>query len=734
MAILIDETKRIFTLQTKRTTYQMMADQHGFLLHLYYGRRTGGDLSFILTFQDRGFSGNPFSAGSDRTYSLDFLPQEFPYYGTGDYRRVLLKAVDANGVMDCELSYDGYTLEDGKYQIPGFPAVYADATNEETGEGAQTLIIHLADKVLGMQVDLYYGVLPKLDIITRAVRVTNTGTKTFVLEKLQSACLDFVGGDFDAMTFYGRHAMERNAQRSHVGHGIFSVTSSRGTSSHQYNPLLYLVDHMATEDYGSCYAMSFVYSGGFKGEIEKDQYNQTRMQLGLTDEMLSYPVGPGDSFWAPEVVMSYSVKGMARLSQNLQICARRHICRGKYRDIRRPVLINSWEACYFNFDGEKILDLAREAKDLGIEMVVMDDGWFGHRDDDNSSLGDWTVNEQKLGMPLSELIRRTNDLGMKFGLWVEPEMVSEDSDLYRAHPDWAMTIPGRSPVLGRNQLLLDFSRAEVVDHVYDAICKVLDQGSVEYVKWDFNRSIFNVYSHTDADQGKVLYDYVLGLYRFLEQLHQRYPDLLIEGCSGGGGRFDLGMLYYTPQIWCSDNTDAIDRILIQYGTSFGYPVSSVGAHVSAVPNEQTGRVTPLDARAAVAMAGTFGYELDPKKLSDEEKTEIRGQVKDYIRYADLIAHGRYYRLSNPQTDELAAWEMYAEDDSEALVFAVMLEVHGNMTVNYVRLRGLKKNCLYRDDATGGVYPANALIETGLPVPVEMGAYRTYRWHFTKVEE
>ena len=732
MSIRINEEKLVFTLNTKRTTYQMHVDRYGYLLHQYYGRKTDGDMHFLLTFQDRGFSGNPYEAEGDRTYSMDFLPQEYPYLGNGDYRRVLLKVADDLGTIDCDLRYDSHRLEKGLFSIPSLPSVYTDKTNKDTGANAQTLVISLKDDRLKLQVDLYYGVLPKLDIITRAVRIRNYGRASFTLEKAQSACLDFVTGDYDMVTFYGRHAMERNMQRQHVGHGTMTIGSTRGTSSHQYNPAMLLVDHMATEDYGHCYGMAFVYSGGFKGEIEKDQYNNIRMLLGLHDELLAYPLEPGQEFWTPEVVMSYSSKGMARLSQNFHRCARRHICRGKWRDLPRPVVLNSWEACYFDFNGEKLLDLAKGAKELGVEMLVIDDGWFGARNDDNRGLGDWYVNEEKLGCSLNELVRDINEMGLKVGLWVEPETVNEDSDLYREHPDWAMTIPGRHPVLSRNQLILDFSRKEVVDAIYDQISKVLDSANIEYIKWDFNRSIFNVYSHGGLSQGQVLYNYVLGLYDFLERLNQNYPDLLIEGCSGGGGRFDMGMLYYTPQIWCSDNTDAIDRTQIQYGTSFLYPVSAVGAHVSAVPNEQTGRITSLQTRSRVAMAGTFGYELDPATLSEEEKAEIREQIREYHRYADLINHGLYYRLSNPGEDETAAWEMFAEDASEALITAVCLAVHGNMTVNYVRLRGLKKDCFYKDEATGQVYPANALMQIGLPIPVEMGEYKSYQWHFVRV--
>ena len=452
----------------------------------------------------------------------------------------------------------------------------------------------------------------------------------------------------------------------------------------------------------------------------------------MKSSVFSYPLKNGEEFVIPETILTYSAEGLSRLSMNYHKCFRRHLCRGKYRDIPRPILVNSWEAAYFDFTGETILRLADEAAELGIEMVVLDDGWFGSRNDDNSALGDWKVNEEKLGCSLGELAEKINKKGLKFGLWIEPEMVSEDSELYRRHPDWAFSIPGRKPVRARNQLVLDFSRKEIRDHVYAQICNVLDHANVEYIKWDMNRSIFDVYSADADDQGKVSYDYVLGVYEFLEKLRERYPDMLIEGCSGGGGRYDAGMLYYTPQIWCSDNTDAIDRTEIQYGTSFFYPVSTVGAHVSASPNHQTGRHVSLNTRKVVAMAGTFGYELDLGALSAEEKEEVRRQVLEYRAYASLIMNGDYYRLTNPQKDETASWLFVSEDKKEALLNAVMLKVHGNMTVNYVRLKGLDPESLYRDTESGKVYTGGALMEAGYPLPVELGDYLAYQIHFERI--
>ncbi len=724
--ITFNEQNKIFTIHTKNSTYQMKVDKYGFLLHLYYGGRTEGNMDYLLVCLDRGFSGNPYDAGNDRAYSLDVLPQEFPCRGNGDFRSPAIDVRYENGSYGCDLRYEKHFIKKGKYSIEGLPAVYAD---EALGE---TLEIVLLDKTCGMEVRLLYGVLPELDIITRSVKVKNSGSEKIYIEKLQSACLDFVSGEYDLITFYGRHAMERNMQRIRVSHTSQQIGSRRGMSSHQYNPLMLLAEKAANEDSGSCYAMSLVYSGSFLGEAECDSVNQTRIQLGLSDEQFSYPLAEGEFIYAPEVIISYSGNGLSSLSGNLHKCIRKHICRGKYRDGLRPLLVNSWEAAYFNFNGETIVKLAEEAAELGVDMLVMDDGWFGKRDDDNSGLGDWYVNEKKLGCTLNELITRVNNKGLKFGIWIEPEMVNEDSDLYREHSDWALSFPNRKPVRARNQLVLDFSRKDVVDYIYDQICSVLNQGNIEYVKWDFNRSISDVFSHGDKHQGKVMYDYILGLYDFLERLNNSYPDILIEGCSGGGGRFDAGMLYYTPQIWCSDNTDAVDRTRIQYGTSFGYPVCASASHVSAAPNHQTSRSTPLHTRGVVAMAGSFGYELDFGKMSCEEKNEVKNQIKAYRRYEKLIHEGDYYRLSNPFEDMVAAWEIVSEDKSRVLTSAVLLEIHGNMPVIYIKFKGLCPDAFYRNEEDGMVYSGAALMEAGIPIVSDMKEYQAWQFYFEKV--
>ena len=727
MAIHYQHEERIFTLNTDNTTYQMKVDKYGFVLHLYYGKKISGNMDYLLTYYDRGFSGNPSDTGYDRTYSMDALPQEYPVMGMGDYRNSAVVIRNADGSECCDLRYVSHEIKNGKYSLKGLPAVYA-AEDE-----AQTLEILLEDPVSKVQVKLLYGVLEKEDIITRSAVITNGGEGRILVEKAASACLDFINGDYDFISFYGRHAMERNFQRTEIAHGSQMIGSRRGASSHQYNPAVIISGKDTTEDNGSCYGLVFVYSGNFMCEAEKDQYGQTRVVMGLQSDLFHYPLNKDESLIVPETILCYSAQGFGTLSKKYHTCIRKHICRGKYSNKPRPILINSWEASYFNFNGETIYKLAKDAAELGLDMVVMDDGWFGNREDDNSSLGDWQVNEEKLGCTLGELIQKINDIGIKFGIWIEPEMVSEKSSFYKEHQDWVMKIPKRQPVRGRNQLVLDFSREEVRAHVFKQICDMLDQGNVEYIKWDMNRSLADIYS-MDKEQGRVTYDYVLGVYDFLEKLTRRYPDILIEGCCGGGGRFDAGMLYYTPQIWGSDNTDALDRIKIQYGTSFFYPASTVGAHVSASPNHQTGRIISMHTKGVVAMAGTFGYELNPDVLTREEKEEIKEQIAYFKKNEALIRTGDYYRLSNPFKDEYAAWIFVSEYADEALLNVVMLKMHGNMTVNYVKLKGLAADALYKDEETGRCYYGSALIEAGLPMPAEFLEYPAYQFRFVRCQE
>lgn len=731
MSISFDDSTRVFTLSTRSATYQMQADSYGFLLHLYYGARTDGYMAYLVTYADRsGMCGCPYDV-HDRTYSLDVLPQEFPFQGAGDMRSPLLSVRDASGAFGCDLRYVGYEIRPGKYGLPGLPAVYSD----DEADGAETLVVRLRDARLGLVVELLYGVMPELDVITRAAVIKNEGEGRITVDRAQSACLDFVHGEFDVISFYGRHAMERMPDRHPVGHGSFSVGSRRGMSSNQYSPVLVLCDHTATESTGRAWGMNFVYSGGFEAQVTGEQFDQTRFQMGLSDDRFSYPLEPGEELVAPEVIMTYSDAGIERVSQNFHRCIRTRVCRGMWRDAPRPVLINSWEAFYFDFTGESLVKLAEKASKLGIEMLVMDDGWFSTRRDDLRALGDWTVNEGKLGGTLAELVERVNALGVKFGLWVEPEMVSEDSELYREHPDWVLAVPGKGPVLGRDQLVLDLSRPEVRENLFAQLCAVFDQANIEYVKWDYNRSIVDTYSRASNDQGKVLYDYMLGLYDLLDRLVARYPKILFEGCSAGGGRFDAGMLYYMPQIWTSDNTDAINRLTIQYGTSFGFPASAMGAHVSACPNEINGRDVPISTRGIVAMqGGAFGYELDLLELPERACEHIREQVRRYHEIESIVREGLFFRLSSPKQDPVCAWEYVTEDGLRAVVSAVRLEVEGYGVANYVVPRGLTPGARYRELDSGVVYPADALMDMGFPLPVTLEANAAVMYRFERMDD
>ena len=669
----------------------MQADAKGYLLHLYYGVRVKGTMDYLLCYADHGFSGNPYAAGMDRTYSLDALPQEYPSLGTGDCRNIALNITSAVGTECCDPIFNSYKITKGKYSLQGLPAVWA------ADDEAETLEIVLKDDLTQVEIHLLYGVLEDADIITRSVVIKNTGTETITVKKALSACLDFVQGDYDAISFYGRHAMERNLERVPVGHGTYRIGSRRGSSSHQYNPGVILADRTATEEVGNCYGMLFMYSGNFVCEAERDQFNQTRFQMGLGDELFAYPVAAGAEFTTPEVIMTYSDQGFAKLSRQYHNCILNHVCKGRQVHTNRPILINSWEAFYFDFDAPKLLGLADAAADLGMELFVLDDGWFGKRDDSTSSLGDWYPNEEKLKGTLKELAEKINAKGLKFGLWIEPEMTNKDSDLYRAHPDWLLAEQGKRICHSRTQYVLDFSKKEVREYIGDMLENLLAEVPVSYIKWDMNRTFSEVFSNgNDREyQGKVCHKYILGVYELYERLTSRFPHVLFESCASGGARFDPGMLYYAPQGWTSDDTDAIERLKIQYGTSMVYPVSCMGSHVSASPNHQTNRVTPLETRADVAYFGTFGYELDLLKLGEEDKAEIRRQIAFMKEKRDLIQKGTFYRLKSPFEGNETAWMIVSEDQKKALVgyYRVMQPV--NVGFKRLKLKGLKEDTCYK---------------------------------------
>ena len=723
--IVLDQENKLITLHTKNTTYQMKVWDYNILLHAYYGPRiSGGDLSYLLRCKDRGFSPNPSEAGVDRTFSLDTFPQEYSTCGVGDFRLPSIELELPCGSRTADLRYVDSQVRRGKYSLDGLPAFHGSEGEWET------LSITLTDAAAQVDVELLYGVLEEYDVITRAVRVVNRGGSAIRLCSCASLCLDLIRSDLDMITFNGAHVMERCPSRVPLHPGIQGVGSVRGASSHQHNPFVILCGRDADEDHGLCYGAMLLYSGNFQAVAEVDQFENARLVMGINPYQFSWTLEPGEAFTAPEAALVCSPSGFGPMSRQFHRGIRRSLIRDPWGDRRKPVLINHWEATEMYFDADKLAAIAQEAAPLGMELFVMDDGWFGARNDDNAGLGDWFVNEKKLPGGLEALVSRIKGMGLEFGIWIEPEMVNEDSDLYRAHPDWALNVPGRGLSRGRNQLVLDFSRQEVRDHVYGQIKAALSGAGISYIKWDMNRSLTEVWSAAlpPERQGEVYHRYVLGVYEFAQRLRADFPDVLIEGCCGGGGRFDGGMLYYTPQIWCSDNTDAIDRLRIQYGTSFCYPVSTMGAHVSAVPNGVTGRITPMETRGVVAMSGTFGYEMDLSKCTSEEKETVRRQTAFFKEHYELIQDGDYYRLSDPfRNGPYTAWEHVSPDRREALASLVTGPFRGAPPFLTLRLKGLDPSLRYRVNG-GDSWPGDVLMEVGIPLPILTGDYQALQFY------
>ncbi len=746
MSIVYDAAARTLTLHTRESSYQMQIGPLGHLLHTYYGRRAEGNFRSLHLLKDVGFSPVPHELdGETRGWSLDTLPQELSGANSGDFRLASLCAVTADGRRGAELRYVRHEIRRGKYALRGLPAAF-----DPDGE-AETLSVILADEALGLEAELLYGVYESRDLITRAVRVTNRGSAPLRLEKAASCCLDLPFGDWDVLHFHGRHAMERQPERLPLPHGELRIASRRGESSHQHNPFLILCDRHTTEDAGDALGVMLVYSGSFELALEKDQMDAVRLTAGIQPEGFCWQLRPGESFDTPEALLCFGHEGLNALSQRFHRFLRQDLCRSRFSRAPRPVLLNNWEATYFDFDREKILALAREVKDLGADLLVLDDGWFGRRNDDRSSLGDWFVNEEKLRGGLAPLIRDVKAMGLQFGLWVEPEMVSEDSQLFRAHPDWALRLPGRQPMLSRSQLVLDLSRPDVYDWMFETLKGLLERYDIDYIKWDCNRSLTDLYSAAlpAGRQGELAHRWVLGLYRVMERLTKAFPQVLFEGCAGGGGRFDAGILAYFPQIWCSDDTDPIERLTIQRGSCYGYPLSTVGAHVSASPNHQTGRHTPLDTRALVAMAGGFGYELDPGKLSEPEKQRIRRQIARFRELSELVREGDLFRLTELDDEkDYEAWQIVSPERDESLLSLVVTRPRANAKPLHLRLKGLDPAARYRI-AEREIFDAflpegewelpeswsgAALLYAGLTLPRMMGDYPSLRLHLKKTEE
>ena len=729
--ILFDEKSRVFHLRNTFLSYLIKIEESNVLAHIYFGKpvkQYKDNKNYPR--RDRGFSGN-IPLNPDRSLSKDTLPQEYSSHGSMDFRTPASIIQRKNGSDLLDLRYDSHYITDGKPDIEDLPQTYVLDKSE-----AQTLVISLKDRETAIYFDLFYTIFSDRAVITRSVKIRNETRETIKLEKAASFQLDFSHTRrFDeVIALPGAQVNERQISRQSLLSGTKVFESRRGTSSHHMNNFIALVHHHTTENTGEAIGLQFVYSGNHSFELEKDQINQLRVVGGINSHRFSWELNANQSFQTPEMILSYSSQGLNKMSQIHHELLRERIARGRHQFAERPILVNNWEATYFDFNSEKIKAIIDEAKELGIEMFVLDDGWFGKRDADNSSLGDWFEYEGKLTNGLREIADYAHSKGLKFGLWFEPEMISIDSELYRTHPDFLMQEPGRMPSASRSQHVLDFTRLDVRQTIEKQMRKILDTIPLDYIKWDMNRSLSDVYSITldPQRQGEVAHRYMLGLYELLEHLTADYPEILWEGCSGGGGRFDAGFIYYMPQSWTSDNTDAVERMKIQYGTSLAYPISSITAHVSAVPNHQTGRSTSLKTRGETAMSAVFGYELDLTKLSPEEKKQVKDQIISYQTIRPVIQYGHYYRLASPFEENIAAWMFVSPKQDEAIVFLGRILASAQPAFHEVYLMGLDDEALYQEQTSKRIFSGAELMAVGLYFPDFQGDFQTELLHFKKL--
>jgi alpha-galactosidase len=720
MGIQYFEQERIFKLDTKNTSYLIgIVDEEKFVGHVYYGKKLDDhNVDYLMRIHEAPFV--PSKNNRDRLSFYDSFPFEYSTHGIGDFREDSIAIETKSGHTALQLSYASHKIMSGKPNLKDLPATFGEDSE------CTTLEILCKDSVLGLEIILSYTAFEEVDAITRSAIVTNAGKEEIYLTKVLSACLDMDNQDFDLITLHGSWARERHIQRRSVGFGKQGTSSLRGESSHQDHPFMALAQKTATQDRGEVYGFNLVYSGNFVANVEMNQFESVRAVIGINPYDFKWKLEAGESFCAPEAVLVYSDEGIGGMSRNFHDLYRKHLIRGEYKDKKRPILINNWEATYFEFDTDKLLSIAKEASSLGIEMLVMDDGWFGTRSSDNCALGDWVVNEEKIKGGLKYLVDEVNKLGMKFGIWFEPEMISPDSDLYRAHPDWAIAIPNRTAGLARNQYVLDFSRKEVVDYIYESIASILRSANIEYVKWDMNRPLSDIGSATlpQDRQGELYHRYVLGVYELQDRLTKEFPHLLLENCSGGGARFDAGMLYYSPQIWCSDDTDAIERLQIQEGTAIVYPLSAMGAHVSDCPNHTVGRITPFETRGYVALAGTFGYELDVTKIPEEDRAMIPEQIKMYHTYNDLVRTGDYYRIASYSENHMYdCWQVVSKDKKESLVTFIQVLNRANQHSRRIKLKGLDPSKKYRIEGSELTYMGSTLMNAGILVQNPWGDFK-----------
>lgn len=729
MAIVYDASSKTFNLSTSKTSYVLKVLDSNHIAHVYWGKKIKAkNLDYVLRSKNWG----SFLTNTDNIddFMLEMTPQEYPGYGSTDLRTPAVELQFSDGTSATDFRYESHNIYAGKNKLNNLPATYVEDENE-----AMTLELTLVDSLKNVKLILSYSVFEEFDAITRSVKIINESNEDVNINRVLSANVDFRDSDYELLQLSGAWARERHIIRKEIRSGSQSIESRRGSSSHAQNPFMALVRKDTTEQHGEVYGFSLIYSGNFLANVEVDMYENARAQIGINPFDFTWLLKSKEEFTAPEAVLVYSNEGLTGMSHIYNCLYGKRLCKGKYRDEVRPILINNWEATYFDFNETKIKEIAREATNLGMELFVLDDGWFGKRDDDNSSLGDWFVNEEKLKGGLNKLATEINEMGLQFGLWFEPEMVSPISELYKEHPDWCIHIPGRNRSEARRQLILDYSREDVCNYIIEKISEVLSSAPISYVKWDMNRNMSEIGSaKLPANrQREVAHRYILGLYKVLEEITTRFPDVLFESCSGGGGRFDPGMLYYMPQTWTSDNTDAIERLKIQFGTSMVYPNASIGCHVSAVPNHQVDRITPIETRGVVAMSGNFGYELDITKLPESEKEIIKEQVKLYKEIRETIQFGKCYRLSSPFENNDIAWMFISKDCEEIIVSFVRTLAKPNSKFISLKLVGLDESSKYEILGENIIVGGDELMNIGLNVPELKGDYQAKMWRLKKVK-
>lgn len=710
MGIIYNRKSREFHLFNNNISYIIKILENNQLGQLYFGKKIHHKINYDYLFESAYRPMTSYVYEGDRLFSLEHIKQEYPSYGTTDYRYPAYEIVQDNGSRITNFEYKSHRIYKGKNKLTGLPATYVEDETE-----ADTIEITLDDKVMDVSIILSYTIFNNENVITRNSRFVNNGSADVEITNAMSMCLDLPDCDYEFIHLSGAWSREREVKSRKLEHGIQSISSTRGNSSHNHNPFICLKRPYADEFQGEVLGVSLVYSGNFLGQIEVDTYNTSRILMGINPFGFTWNLNSGEEFQTPEAVIVYSDKGINGMSQIYHRLYRTRLARGEWRDKSRPIVINNWEATYFDFTEEKLLDIAYAAKDDGIELFVLDDGWFGTRNGDTSGLGDWYVNTDKLPGGILQLSEKMEEIGIKFGLWVELEMVNKDSELYRRHPDWIISTPNRRISHGRNQYVLDFSRNEVVEYIFEIVSKLLKSSKISYIKWDMNRCITECYSNAlpSNHQGEVFHRYILGVYELYERLTSRFPYILFESCASGGGRFDPGMMYYAPQCWTSDNSDAVERIKIQYGTSFVYPLSSMGAHVSVTPNHQLFRNTPLKTRGNVAYFGSFGYEIDLTKLSKEEHEEVKKQVQFVKKYRDIIQRGTFFRLQSPFENNISVWMVISEDKKTAIVAVYKILNDVNCSFRRIKLRGLDEEFLYKLDGQNESYYGSELMNLGL---------------------